>query len=594
VLDLAWASVDQFIGLNRWLRSLGERILSMASVVRAIVSEEAFYRLSHSLIKMGFVDILQGKDVCRLARERGGVDSEYVRVLLDASEWMASSDEHLGAIQARLRLAACYAEAIWVAFTNAHHSEGIVAESFAEVLLDRVDRIDQATPAATLDLLLFLLAETACKSTRPSYSQAGDGNLILDEGSPAGKLWQCVARWASRHFWRRAALTRAIREMWLLIDEREPEIESAPAVWRPLMLATGIAQNGNELTDLFGAVGTITFDWKTKPLSIVSKRIADGSSAAVTIELESLFSRIVESFAKGPAALNSVYCAVDVPLGSDEDKSRLVAYVDSVVVRADESVGSRLASELADIRGVNDSVSFELFRQIASSTDGHALVRRQFARHTVMAPWSLIREDPSLLLRWVQLPHDRLPTTLGELCHMLSEPGVRPYTGEPWASVLSSRIATPGMWRQRTDAFELLLRVTEVPGSLPGMFAVSQLVENKESAADIVSRFLREVENLDDCPAARLISVVQSIFVYASVHENIVLDSKERNLRLEFADLATSVLEHASRPARNTSLAAVEPSLLRLCSTIVGQLAQGEQVSWLMAPFCGSKLRVVA
>ena len=573
VSQLAWRSPQAFMELASRLRSVNERVIYMAPLVRHLLPGESSRPAIFTLARLGFTDALRAEELLFLARHHRGLDTGEPSALLSHTEWMARTREHSGAAMAGLRLAGLYAEAIWEAFDNEAGFSNEAAQALATTLLARAENVDQAVHGRLLTMLLGFLCLLAVGAPKKSFEASGD-MMQLSPESDAGRLWTFLHAWAGLEGPRRAAFDQALRDAWIQLD-RARFSEKARDTRALVLLLPLMVERITLTTPALTAAAVITANWRHHPLSRIPRVDRAGTEP---VDLETL----LESWAKRLANGEPKFIFNEEELGMNPPavgtNTADLAAPESVLLRIrDWSEAARqFARDLAVLQGVHDGRIYDLLMKLSEDPKNPEL-RRVYAQQTLSAPWRSIREDPSLIQTWGwrrRYGTFVFPSQLKDVRDLLSEPRER-LDEKPLRHIITERMQH-GIWEKRLDDRDLFELSCEVPGLLPSLTALPRVAQGEEIYQADVERALTRLSNPEMNPAPRLAGDIFFLRLAASRRPYIQSSTREVDLREQLVDLLPAVLRSAMNSPTVDTLAEAEAGLLRLCATVIHEMAEPE------------------
>ncbi|MFY0539528.1 hypothetical protein [Nannocystis pusilla] len=177
---------------------------------------------------------------------------------------------------------------------------------------------------------------------------------------------------------------RAVRETWLHVDStRYPDgpdsVEAAALLGSVFLRPQSVTHAELEAPAILSA------NWIYRPLGEIHSKSQDISveeqiqAAANLIELENPKNACSEREFVGEDGEN--FCA------------------EAVLLRTPAEAIAGMARTLAHLQGAHDGRAYDLMNQLANDPVSSDL-RRKVARGAVLAPWRLIRDDPTYLFAW--------------------------------------------------------------------------------------------------------------------------------------------------------------------------------------------------
>jgi hypothetical protein len=207
--------------------------------------------------------------------------------------------------------------------------------------------------------------------------------------------------------------------------------------------------------------------------------------------------------------------------------------------------------------------------------------RRAVARHAAGSLWSLVRDDPSYLVRWGD---DAIAgagqSPFATLCSLLSEP----VDGLPETGTLRDVILDrcgQGVWKDRKDCGDLLLQMS-LPGTISAQLARSMLQAGHDIDSEVVSAFDRVTHHREQ-PVGRLARDIVLLRVAAGRHERYSSGTRTLELATELPFLLDRVVQQLDQedtgpptgasPPSTSPLGDHEAGLLRLCLRVVARVS---------------------
>lgn len=578
---LAWAEPRDYQELMRKIRRAGQREMTMPALARMLVAnvKEADAKLV-GLAKLGFSDALGPSELLRLERRYKGLDKDEPRRILDNQEWMAREPAHLGGPSARLRLAQTYAIAIWYAFCNEDGTPTLGRSTMEQsaivrALLERQERIGEASYTSTVDQTLQLLASRMLGSPLAAWKRQKDGYVSDDDGAVA-HLWQAVDSWIGKNSSRLAAHDRALREIWLLVDRRKddgPSFLEAMTLSYAHSLRDGI-QDGYAFSPEAGleALAILSARWQARPLKQrgIDVKVPGAPQGHEQIDLEQVLERGVASFAAGEANVRmgrTIEYSITIP--GQDGIVPVRAPVEAVFMRMNHQGRASMLSTLKLGQGRHDGRLCQLLDELEQG-EANPKALRKYARRAVSSLFRLVRDDPAYLRVWPQVYHvsaDGNRPSIEDLLVILSEPN-EPLP-EDITSVLPSR--PTGVWKDRDDVGLLFVMASEIPG----MFAAAPLRMRLDSDDydRAVQVALRRMERPAEFPIARIAQDIIFLRVASTRQPHVKLPEGEADLREILPDRLERVLERVTNPPEPDTYELAEAPLLRVCGDVVQCLA---------------------
>ncbi|HEX2570911.1 MAG TPA: hypothetical protein VH877_15235 [Polyangia bacterium] len=579
---------------RRRRREVEERMIALPDLVVELAGGPAADERLIEMVRFGFQDALRPACLLRLARRYGGVTGLEPERCLVAAERIAGDSLHPGIVVARFRLGAMYGSSIFQAWeTLAAGPDGdapLTETRFTEAectallvgLLERADALDKLPSHSVRERLLESVATCTLGRPRLSLLPGEDGvGVRLTPTSLTGRLWNTLGSWAGTSGPRRAALERALRRVLCLVDQNTGAEGPAEMQVAPLLLTLFNVPRARDLGPYLEpgveAVAILSAGWRERPLRrhmLTARTVGDAPPRS--IDMEALLQEGAIWLGQPGIELQGDEAAwgIPPPESHESEQKRFAAPPEAVLLRAPPDTLRRWAPELARLLGPHDGTSYHRWLGLAESPEDGAL-RREAAREAVRAIWRLVREDSTLITRWGRDPL-LLPDSIGSLRQLLSEPdGSLPE--QDIHTVLLARMKDGAAWASRTDQWELVAQVSQVPGTLMASVTRGRLLA--EDYGDEVARAGHRLEHPHDEPAARLGADILFMRVAASHQPLVPLPGGVIDLRQNLpAWIETTLQALAARP-RPDSLGEAEPALLRICGVAVEQLAGDEGIS---------------
>jgi tetratricopeptide (TPR) repeat protein len=586
---LAWPDNESLRSFVERMRMTPDRQIHLPALVRHLVPGPEARKKLIDLAKLGFLDALGPADLVALSRMYGsgqakgaGLDKEVPKRILDRLEWMVRVPGHLGVSFALLRLAGLYAGAIWEACCGSDALPEAEGKAFVGAVFGRVESIDVTGAAALLEFVFNFIAGATIDHPRAAFERSGDNKMDLSAGSPAGRLWTHLAGWAGPEGRRRAAYGRGLRRLWLTLDHHFGSDGPSTVRVAPLFLTVEHGRPGSFRDPEVEALAILSALWKERPLGLMKSLLGEeNSEASYDITLEEVLDAGVRAlvnpgdgrivlfneaelrylFNPNPSALNAIAQAEVPP--------------EALLLRAPDEIARRLAMQLAALQGLQDGRAYVLLLKLSKSPEDKE-ARRAYARMSVLAPWRLVREDPTVICSWHrQRAHDELdfPRRIADLREMLSEPASGLASDMSLRDILATRISEGSTWAGRYDQIELGSQACEVPGFLPAVMLSTRFAQEKAEYARKVGAVLDRLDHPDEHPAARLAGDIFFLRVAAERRPHVTLPEGEIDLRERLPERLVAVLRSVISSPPPDTLAHVEAGLLRLCGDVVQELS---------------------
>ena len=514
------------------------------------------------------------------ARAKGVLDLAAVEKVLDEIEVSLGVVEHsrgpftiLGAV--------VYAPAIWTAFDAPEWFEAEM-RLFADTLLSRADRLGAEDRDALLEATLRILGTNAVRVQVSFVPPAGAERDSFVTGLTATKLWTYLRIWAGMDPHRRGMHARAVRYACRTMHDNGG---ASDVQWQPMLRGIAgilpkdfsIILAGVEMQSL----QILSSMWQNRPLNTASISVrSEQSQRNYTTSFEAMLvagARFLSGQASDISG-NEQWWSFPYSLSPDEVPLTLTVPPEAILLRAGPGTIRRVAPTLALFQGRHDGRAYELLERLAAHPEAEE-VKEEYAKMTVLAPWRLVREDPT----WIRTLHwsgedpkgifESFPASLDDLRLMLSEPpGVLPRE-EDISSMVMGRLGEEGAWMARTDAFELLRQACVIPGSLALVFPCWQMKQEQDSYAQEVLYALRRFDRPQDMSAAQLATDILFLRSAAAHKPFVRLPEGEIDLRERLPERLLFVLESVQESPKPDTFAAAEAGILRLCARTVENLA---------------------
>lgn len=578
VLALAWPSLETLASMAERMRLSPESVIYMPALVARIAPRQDVRRLLMEMAKLSFVDALDAEQLIDMGRRYSGMNTAVPAQILNQIEWMARLSGHVGAPMASVRLGVVYADAIWSALRGAFRNDPEAlsetqARDLSRVLLERVEQIDTAISGALLDLVLGSVCMKAADAWRESLVEDQKQEVfVLSEKTPPGKIWAYLNEWTSESARRRVAYERSLRVVLRDIDEHVNLDVAKHARSVALLLSLGNDARGLK-SPAIETISILSANWRQRPkVDRIEERLRelagwlDGEGRRVGLNEDS-FTYLAS---KGGRPVTEIVVPEAILLRSSGDAFKGLAY------------------RLAKHQGALDGRAYRYLTTLAERPEDVQL-RINYARMTVTAPWRLVREDPAIVRTWPwrrRFGTQVFPSSLEELCGMLSEPFPLDVDGRDLREVLAERISKGGLWADRYDSRGLAEIACEVPGLLPMFMLQVRLGAKEQEYFEDVASVLRRTEDPDGLPAARLAGDILFLRMAAARRPNVRLSDNEIDLREVVPErllhIFGSVVRGKPQEVNHEpegGLADVESDLLKLCGTVVVELAPPRSLS---------------
>lgn len=569
---------DQFVRLAEQLSPTAERIITLPQLVRQLVEEgPELHRQIRILTELGFSNALQVQDLLKVFREPAML-ARFERIVWlpyeppsGAAVGARPEQEtiHPGRHMALVHVAHEYAAAIIQAFcpNEPRYSSLVDQDEILQTLLNRLE----AMPGAALEVACFALAQLLTPKFRSAIVDVSPEHPLISTESPVGQLWTAVWRWAGVDNRRRAAVGRSVTAQLCRLDEI-----TSPSSLNWLHLATSLLGSMSDENRI--ALAILSANWDVKPLVNMPVPMLPGTEQQ---NWEEIFQQAALALDLGEQ-VHAGQCGDTwgVGIAQGEKQIRYQLPAEGVLLRTAKETIVRLAPQLARRQSDMDGRAFTLLEELVSHPDDQQR-RRALARLSVEAPWRLMRESPSWLLRWAALarkPIIPLPADIAELRAMLCEPGALPRDAD--LALMQERVDAGPPWSQWPGLIE---QASLIPGPL-SVFGIASLFRSPLHA----QRVWLSLERLADpkeYPAAQIgqdviylsFTAVQNPVTRLPTAEDV--DVRQRLPELMEKCLRDAVLREGKDAKEVDSvLADHEPGLLRLCACIVSALAWPEPI----------------
>jgi hypothetical protein len=560
--ELAWMSWQDRRNLSELPHTAFGRVIRIPVLVRLLRTLKPAEATSvlERLAKLGFADALDAEGLIELFQRHGGSIGVEPRRILDRMEWIARQRDHTFRRMACLRVASVYSKILWSLFCAESKADPVAAPALAGPLLERAERLDQETPGAVLRLLLRLLLLIVTDRPRDALDPLTH-KLSTDTGP--GRLFSYIATWAGRQGPRNAAYRYALRHAWVDLDAMGLPEDDANVRYSVLSLTLGSTEEQSLLDSGGEALSILSATWHFRPESKHEERLQH-------------WAKLLET--QGPLIWNEEFMAVEQQ-GEIYDG----AAPEALLLRTSPHVLEEWAPKLASLQGVHDGRAYEILTRLAVESQSTEL-RRRYARLAAVAPWRLVRENPTIVASWgwqTRRIMSFFPSSLGDLCELLSEPlpeELRRLLGEKSLIAVYGERVSEGVWASRGDATLLALQASEIPGLLSMITSHGLLVN--ESYPQFVEESLGRLLEPQNHPAARLAGDILFLRLSAARKPYVRLARGDSDLRRLLPERLYQVLQAACEQPQSTpdktTLAECEAGLLRLCGRVVMELASPE------------------
>ncbi|HSN99630.1 MAG TPA: hypothetical protein VLS89_15150, partial [Candidatus Nanopelagicales bacterium] len=358
---LAWPSNEAFAAWSRRMSALEPRCITLPELLRRLDPEGAARDARLTLAALGFVDALGPEDLLAFMRAHDGATQPEPARILDGLEQMARARGHRGAAEAQRALASLYAGAVWQAWCGRAPWSSAEAEALTLALLERAEILDERSRSVMVDALLHGLAASTL-STPEASQPLGEGRASYPSPySPAGQLWSGIARWAGPRGTRRAALSRALRQVWLMLEALAARGRQDPRSALALVSATmqsslaGLSEAPlSSLGAAFGAVLTLSAYWReslpeTSSVMAVDARSGETREIAISDILRHGVA-LLESGALGMSRGDDTY-RFAVPVGETARTVHVAIPAEALLLRMKPEAVPPFAHALATEQG---------------------------------------------------------------------------------------------------------------------------------------------------------------------------------------------------------------------------------------------------
>ena len=661
---LKWTE-ESYRAMSTRVRALSDRRTGLSHLVRHLVQPGEEEKLLE-LARLGFVLALDAKIVLQHIRRYAPLDraqettkpqkelyhvqrdqsavrqrssSEFslgrrTNDLLSRAEWIARQPSHPGAVVAGLHIAGLYAKIIWSCWEDGKRWNDAERANITGALLARTESIEQAGASGILEHLFYMVGASTVDGFRSAFVPEDNGvTYTLSHDSEPARLWTTITDWALVYRRRRAALDRALLHLYRTLDELFETEQRVEPVLAALMLPIFARMNEPRwyAESVIMALQTLSANWQLKPLDGLGIDFQiDGKDKSSTT-LEELAYNAARYFeednAEGLVIRNTRWQVVH-PI-EDDHTATIEISPEAVILRMNPDKLKQAAGFYSNVVGVLDGRLFELLERLQGTPEDRHL-RRELAWAGVSAPFRLVRQDPPWIAQWGQLGTSAVgicPRTLDDLRQLLSQPHpslLGDQAIEMPATLQEKLVSKDGLWSERPYARSLLSMAIEVPGSLPAFMVSFRIAVDEKEYQGHVRTALRVLKRSAEQPAARLESEMVFLRVAAARRPFVELESGTTDLRELLPELFESVVREELRPesqqeaqgsrsairesepekaGERTSLRTAEPALLRLCASVVRNLARSEPtahetellwLSWRLFQWLELQLRALA
>lgn len=560
VIHLEWVDFAQLERLQEELRSAEDRVVSLPSLVSSLEpSQDALKELA----RLGFTEALSADAVLALAVQFGGLEKDVPASILDNIEQglrqygMASQ----GAPLAALVLANIYASASSAAFLS--ELPGGLDSSILKVLGERSIHLGATVTPLFPELFMEFSVNQILRDPLKAFGPADEQDRFAwSKDTPIGRFWTRMFELASSNASLQAAFMRAVREIWLYVDEiRYP---NGPDRVESVALLTSVFTRTQSIFHAeLEAPAILSANWRYRPLSEIRLQ---ASQVSLEEQIQTLAGQFVFS---------RMMCSEREFVAYENGERGEGISAEAVLLRAPVASVADAARTLAFWQGLHDGRAYALLMRFAETPSPE--LARAIARNAVVAPWRLVRDHSAYICAWLTKGRLGFPSSLDDLCELLSEP----YPGSGWwdsrAQILRRRIEPEGFWNDRSDRFRLLEQASLIPGILVVHPIASRFVRKRLpfEAASAIAR----LGEPGKYPTALLMSDVYFLTVLASKRPEIVPSGNSEGTVGELLSqtLVSALDQTISERVDSVSFADVEGGLLRLCRVIVTSLASGSR-----------------
>lgn len=548
--------------MSAFLRKAHRRQVSIPDLIRWALPPGSFQSARRGeclrrLAKKGFLDALNAQELVECASDAAHLPS--LEEELAGLEYLSTLPQSRVADLVRYKLGVTYGDALVMAFLGpfgpeteaetmlqvpdvalpqqrgqAHErqSQGLPAHQariFATTLLSRVEQ-RSGSRGTMLEVMLSQVASRAVLYLEQAVVplEADPSTMELSSSSPAGRMWEHVVDWTGKDGGRRAALDRALRHAWCLLDAMEKGDAGPPKTRQlPLLLARRVGSSRPHDDDEKSNVARIfesepeailSANWSERPLAVDGLWFEEEGSGKRPVDWESILRQ---------GAIDLIQLGADDKEGRAGERFLEVWYplreaarfrawvpIEAALLRVPpESLGTALTL-LKRLHGGLDGRTHAFLEELERSPADLAL-RKRYARHSVCVLWRAIRDDPSYLVRWPQrppIPGDEPRPSLAVLCEVLHEPASSIGATSSHLDLVRDRMET----LKELDPYvagDLLLQITEAPGvvaALPIKYGIALRHPEHE-----VEMALRRIEQPEIHAAAALARDVMLLRVAA-------------------------------------------------------------------------------
>lgn len=554
---------------------LRAQVITMPLLVRSILAGGQAVSSDKllSLAELGFADAIDPEQILALNQRNGTIDREVPLRILERIERFVRHREHLSQHNATMILARHYSGAIWDASCGNNSYSESDARALTASLLQRCDELDEVFRTAILKRIFEHLAQLSIIGRMSST--LSEPRKLPDLSITKG-LWIFLAGWSGQHGRRRSAMNIGLRRVWLQIDEDTEGDGISREDIEPLLVATfGKQSIPLTLTGAAASAAILTSTWTTQVLEQIDVNVAsDRIGKSEPMRLGRLLAQAADALDAGLVKMTETSCFAHILAGEMSREAQVTVPPEAVLLRASVSTRIDTARVLARLQGSHDGRAYERLTALAMKPDDTHLLKR-CAREAILAPYLLVREDPTILLKWSIYRTQGLPENLPELCAMLSEP-INDESELTLRQELDTRMEG-GPWLGRSDKHQLLNQVGQIPGSASQYGMDFQL--NASNASLRVANALHILDHANEYSAGKISSTILFLRLMADHVQHVSLPQGDVDLRERLPERLIGLLDVIEQPPPKGTLAAYEAGLLRLCSVQVKRLDAESRLS---------------
>jgi len=547
---------------------LREQVITMPLLVRSILAGGQAVSSDKllSLAELGFADAIDPEQILALNQRNGTIDREVPLRILERIERFVRHREHLSQHNATMILARHYSGAIWDASCGNNGYSESDARVLTASLLQRCDELDEVFKTAIMKRIFEHLAQL---SIIGRVSSTLNEPRQLPDLSITKSLWVFLAGWAGQHGRRRSAMNIGLRRVWLQIDDDTEGDGNSREGIEPLLVATfGRQSIPLTLTGAAASAAILTSTWTTQVLEQIDVNVeSDRIGKSEPMRLGRLLAQAADLLDAGLVKMTETSCIAHILAGEMSHEAQITVPPEAVLLRASPSTRIDAARVLARLQGPYDGRAYERLTALAMKPDDTNLLKR-CAREAILAPYLLVREDPTIVLRWNIYLTQGLPENLSELCSMLSEP-IHDEPERTLRQELDIRMEA-GAWQDRSDKHQLLNQAAQIPGSTSQYGMNFEL--NASNASLRVANALHILDHANEYSAGKISSTILFLRLIAERVQHVSLPQGDVDLRERLPERLINLLDVIEKPPQQGTLAAYEAGLLRLCSVQVKRL----------------------